>query len=48
MYGSGAKFEEDYYNVSGDILDSVFYCLSEAIYYVITFPQLHNKKREYL
>ena len=47
MYGSGAKFEEDCYDVSGDILDSVFYCLSEAIYDVITFPQLHNKKCEY-
>ena len=36
MYISGAKFEEHCSNISGDILDSVFYCLSEAIYDVIT------------
>ena len=28
MYGSGAKFEEDCSNISGDILDSVFYSLT--------------------
>ena len=28
MYISGAKFEEHCSNISGDILDSVFYCLS--------------------
>ena len=30
MYISGAKFEELSSNISGDILDSVFRCLSET------------------
>jgi len=37
MYISGAKFEECCSNISGDILDSVCYCLSGTIYDVITF-----------
>ena len=37
MYISGAKFEERCSNISGDILDSVFYCSSETIYDIITF-----------
>ena len=37
MYISGAKFEECCSNISGVILDSVFYCLSGAIYDIITF-----------
>ena len=36
MYTSGAKFEEHCSNISGDILDSVFYCSSETIYDFIT------------
>ena len=32
MYISGAKFEEHCSNISGDILDSVFCCLSGTIY----------------
>ena len=31
MYISGARFEEHCSNISGDILDSVFYCSSETI-----------------
>ena len=31
MYISGTKFEEHGSNISGDILDSVFYCFSGAI-----------------
>ena len=37
MYISGAKFEEHCSNISGDILDSAFHCLSETNYDVITF-----------
>ena len=44
MYISGAKFKEHDSNISRDILDSVFYCLSGTIYDVIT-PHLHNTKR---
>ena len=29
MYMAGAEFEEQCSNISGDILDLVFYCLSE-------------------
>ena len=37
-YISGAKFEEHCSNISGDIFDSVFTCLSGTIY------DLHNTK----
>ena len=36
MYISGAKFEDHCFNISGDILNSVFYRFSGAIYDVIT------------
>jgi len=36
IYISGAKFEEHCYNISGDIPDSAFYCLSGTICDVIT------------
>jgi len=36
MYLAGVKFEEHCFNISRDILDSVFYCLSGTIYDVIT------------
>ena len=35
MYISGAKFEKQCFNISGDILDSVFYSLSEVITFFI-------------
>ena len=46
MYISGAEFEEHCPNISGDILDSVFYCLSETMYYDVVnhFPHLHDTK----
>ena len=47
MYISGAKFEENCSNFSGDILDSVFYCLSEIVYDVITLLVCMIQKREY-
>ena len=37
MYISGAKFEDHCSNISGDILNSVFYRFSGTIYDVITF-----------
>ena len=37
MYIFGAKFEEHCSNISGNILDSVFNCLSGIIYDVIAF-----------
>ena len=37
MYISGAKFEDHCSNISGDILNSVFYRFSGPIYDVITF-----------
>ena len=37
MYISGAKIKEHCFNISRDILESVFYCSSETIYEVITF-----------
>ena len=37
MYRSGAKFEDHCSNISGDILNSVFYRFSGTIYDVITF-----------
>ena len=36
MYISGAKFEDHCFNISGDILNLVFYCFSGMIYDVIT------------
>ena len=47
MYIFGAKFEDHCSNISGDILNSVFYCFS-GIYNVITFLICIRKKREYL
>ena len=37
MYVTSAKFEDHCFNISGDILDSVFYYLYGTIYDVITF-----------
>ena len=48
MYISGAKSEEHCSNISGDILDPVFYRLSETIYDVITLLLSKIQKREYL
>ena len=48
MYISGAKFEEHCSNISGDILNSVFYRFSGAVYDVITFLICIIQKREYL
>ena len=48
MYSSGAKCEDNCSNIFGDSFDSVFYCLSEAIYDVITFLICLIQKREYL
>ena len=36
MYISGAKFKDHCFNISGDILNSVFYRFSGTIYNVIT------------
>ena len=35
MYISGAKFEEHYFNISGDILDWVLFCFGETTYDVM-------------
>ena len=48
MYISGAKFKEHCSNISGDILDSVFYYSSEMIYDVITFLICIIQKHKYL
>ena len=48
MYISGAKFEEHCSNISGDILDSVFYYSSGANYDVITVLICIMHKRQYL
>ena len=48
MYISGAKFEDHCSNISGDILNSVFYRFSGAIYDVITSLICIIQKREYL
>ena len=45
MYFSRAKFEEHCFNISGDILNSVFYCLSVTIYDAITFLICIMQKR---
>ena len=46
MYISGAKFEDPCSNISGDILNSVFYRFSGTIYDVITFLICIIQKRE--
>ena len=48
MYISGVRFEEHCSNISGDILNSVFYRFSGTIYDVITFLICMIQKREYL
>ena len=48
MYISGAKFEEHCSNISGDVLDSVFYYSSELIYDIITFLICIIQKCTYL
>ena len=48
MYIFGAKFEEHCSNISGDILDSVFYCSTGTIYDVITSLICIMQKRKYL
>ena len=47
MYISGAKFEEHCSDISGDILDSVSYCLS-ILYDVVNLLICIIQKREYL
>ena len=48
MYISGAKFEDQCSNISGDILNSVFCRFSGTIYDVITFLICIIQKHEYL
>ena len=48
MYISGAKFEDNCFNISGDILDSVFYPFCGTIYDVITSLICIIQKRKYL
>ena len=48
MYISGAKFEEQCFNISIDILDWVLYCLSRTTYDLITFLICIMWKRKYL
>ena len=48
MYISGAKFEDHCFNISGDILNSVFYRFSGTIYDVITSLICIKQKRKYL
>ena len=48
VYISGAKFEEYCSNISGDILDSVFYSCNGAIYDIITFLICITQRHEYL
>ena len=49
MYFSGASLKNTALtNISGDILDSVLYCSSVTIYYVITFLICIIQKQEYL
>ena len=48
MYISGAKFEDNCSNISGDILYSVFYHFSGTIYDFITSLICIIQKREYL
>ena len=48
IYISGVKFEDHCSNISGDILNSVFYRFSGTIYDVITSLICILQKREYL
>ena len=48
MYNSVAKFEEHCSNISGDILNLVFNCLSETIYDVIIYLICIMQKRGYI
>ena len=48
MYITGAKFEDHRSNISGDILNSVFYRFSGTIYDVITSLICIIQKPEYL
>ena len=48
MYISGVEFEEHSSNISGDILGSMFNCVSGTIYDVITFLICIIQKSEYL
>ena len=48
MYISGAKFEGHCFNISGDILNSVFYRFSGTIYDPATFLICIIQKPEYL
>ena len=48
MYIAGAKFEDHCFNISGDILDSVFYYLCGTMQNEITFLVCIIEKREYL
>ena len=43
IYISGAKFEENCFDISGDILDSVFIVYVE-LFFTHHFPHLHNTK----
>ena len=48
MHVSGAKFEEHWSNISGDILDWVLYCFGGTTYDVITFLICTMQQRKYL
>ena len=48
MYITGAKFEDHCSNISGDILNSVFYRFSGMIYDVITSLICIIQKGKYL
>ena len=48
MYITGAKFEDHCSNISGDILNSVFYRFSGTIYDVITSLICIIQKPKYL
>ena len=48
MHVSGAKFEEHWSNISGDILDRVLYCFGGTTYDVITFLICIMQQRKYL
>ena len=48
MYITGAKFEDHCSNISGDILNSVFYRFSGTIYDVISSLTYIIQKLEYL
>ena len=48
MYISGTKFKEHCFNISRDILDSVFYCLNGTTYDIIAFLICIIQKLKYL